>query len=268
MSHYLQNIAARSLDATPTVQPRLAARFETVTNPAGAANGATNIEVEEAREDPAISPAAASPQTISPALSHAQPDGSVPVASSSSVRPIVPLPTETIRPLPPTSLITPTPTAAVPPQSSAPPLASEDDVSPARPPHAAAEASERLRPESPEAADAPQRLSPILDKAISAPGRSPDPNLAQTTSPPERSPAANPSPLLQPIQPAPAPQAHPAPSPAPAPQPPIQVTIGRIDVQAITLPATARPRMTKSSPPQSSLADYLKARRQSLGQGR
>ena len=278
MSHYLQSIAARSLDAVPKVEPRLAARFESGIPVTGAVNlAAEEPDGVEGRGQRLASPRAFEARQPSP------PAVSVVSTQARGIAPVV-RPIETIRPA-----MAPVPSM---PQSS-PPTEIVRPAEPVSPIVDSPQPGETIRPSLPTVNTFPssevfakEPSDPTLSSRFTDFARSPHsapdtPSFSSQSSPQEvskDSQAIQPVPVEASLPTTPVPVAYPAElstfqaaippdqhasSQSPPAPPPIQVTIGRIDVRAVSSPS--QPRAVKPTAPKRSLNDYLKARQKSLG---
>lgn len=258
MSDFLSNLASRSLDLMPVVQPRLSSRFEPLPFNGGFSSAAS-FEMQAAETErsvegqlpPAQTPARTpdervieSRQTllVSPQLpdilraerasvagqSTRQPSPNVPPRQPSAHAPVLPVKTEAQR-----IHGQPTPTA---PHAGLdqPPVSSTDS-----PPTSESSTSSSFKNEAGSA------LENLMDRVMAGQFSAVEGRAATRVSPPSGSPTA-----FQPEQ-----------REMPEQTPTIRVTIGRIDVRAIIEPSSPASHRTPARPaPQLSLADYLKQR--------
>ncbi|MEM9219967.1 MAG: hypothetical protein AAGD25_37275 [Cyanobacteria bacterium P01_F01_bin.150] len=283
MSHYLQSIAARSLDSVPKVEPRLAARFES----GMPVTGAVNLAGEEQDRTEAPCQRLSLPKDTevgrppSPAVAEGPVVSSQPRGTESLVTPIEPSrppltmgsiasvsqafpPDETIRPAEPVSPIF---TSPQPSETICPSLPTAHHVPPSG--IFAEEPNDSLISSGstnlPQASRAVPNASSFSQKASPQALRQ-DSQTIQPV-PVDASLPKTPVPVVQsmeiPTGQAAIPPAQRVSSPSPPAPPPIQVTIGRIEVRAVSSPS--RPRAIKPAVPKRSLNDYLKARQQALG---
>lgn len=278
MSHYLQSIAARSLDAVPKVEPRLAARFEAEVPPAGAVNLAAEEQKRtEERRQPLSSPREAevsrptSPDVLNVPAASSQPRGNPPsVTPIETIRPAMPAvpqvspPAETIRPVEPISSIVNSPQSAETVRPAVPTTNSfSSSADSATEPDTPKDPSRSTNlQQSPRSASDTSSFSPQPSpQEVRKDSQSIGPVPVETSLPKTQVTVAQPAKVTA-FQAAIPPDQHVS-SPSPPAPPPIQVTIGRIDVRAVSSPP--RPKAAKPAIPKRSLNDYLKARQQSLG---
>jgi hypothetical protein len=256
MSDFLKNLASRSLNLMPLVQPRLASRFEPLPFTGGFAS-TSPFEVQAAEDEadddgqamaaqsPARTPTARVIESPPVASSSQLPDGlreekdgiagqadHVPSQTSSSRQPHVPILAQPVK-------------TERQPVSSPSTEASQADLA-----QTAAGGTDKPQTNRPEArnafeSDSESRLESRIRRALAE-----QLNGREAQEPPRVFPLAE-SPLAA--------QAERRETPESAPI--IRVTIGRIDVRAINAPAPQEARRAAPRPaPQLSLEDYLRQR--------
>ena len=252
MSDYLSHIAARSLNLTTVIQPRLASLFEPLPN----SIHLPNVSLESAEEKdadlesestdefqspevpaPATSPPASSPLSRSPA----------PVTSPLAAPPLsTPIPNSPVSSVAHSSPMNPENTTGVTAASSS--LASTEA---SRSPNPELTIQQIQQPwvQSQAVLAQPSASEPLMPKV-------PQPELASL---PESRSLLPPRPVIQPQITALPEQPTSPPSTKPTSPPTIQVTIGRIDVRAIAAPTPSR-RPSTPSPAKLSLDEYLRSR--------
>jgi hypothetical protein len=277
MNSYLHQLASRALDAAPVLKPRLPSWFEPVS---------PRMAVEQETSPDSVAPAN---PVLPPPL---PPPGWVPppnVGFSDASRPLA---TEASKPLPPLETLPAgqRPTEPVAAALQPPAAATATDTI-----HVEREIHERHEvPWERRIEEKPLSMSPVVPEprraerretsslAMDSSNRNRDVLSAQMPPPPAPSPprnwvsvtavntvhqAADSSPPPQrenrafavaALMPKSVPHLSPLPPPAPPPPPAIQVTIGRVEVRAVSAPPpTAAPR-SRPADPMLSLDDYLK----------
>jgi len=284
MSDYLSHIAARSLNLTTVIQPRLASLFEPLPN----SIHLPNVSLESAEEKdadlesestdefqspevpaPATSPPASSPLSRSPAPTTSPPASSplsrspAPATSPPASSPLSRSPAPVTSPLAAPPLSTPIPNSPVSSVAHSSPMNPENTtgVTAASSSLASTEASRSPNPEltiqqiqqpwvqSQAVLAQPSASEPLMPKV-------PQPELASL---PESRSLLPPRPVIQPQITALPEQPTSPPSTKPTSPPTIQVTIGRIDVRTIAAPTPSR-RPSTPSPAKLSLDEYLRSR--------
>jgi hypothetical protein len=240
MSNYLSHIAAKQLNLTEVVHPRLASRFEPT-----AVSGSGELEHNSVLE-------VTSNQNQSP-IDRASGDRLLP----ESAPPLLPAP-----PVQPHSLIPPSVLPSLPPRPPAPPPVSPI-TSKIVPQAALPQAPHSRIPPLPTEPVAPLTASPAVPPQPSQPRFAAVPSPAIAPQPQSQLPLAP-----RPVPPAPVqlnipphlapPAAHPAATSSPAAPvaPTIQVSIGRIEVRAIVPAKPPRPPVQPYTP-SVTLEQYL-----------
>jgi hypothetical protein len=268
MSDFLTNLAARGTNTLPMAQPRIAARFEpNGARPLMEPQQSPGIEIEEATERIAMPPRSPAPRRAAPPIAERE------ESAARTERPAERIPTTE----------TPRENAIVQPVQTARPPTSSPAVLPMQTPESP-EASLTLS--EAEASSQPVRRSASMQPVVS-PLHETDRHAAQAEFPAEQVGETNVvqntktvqesrlgEPALPereretprvmvvgpPIVPALAPQFSFAPEPELSSSPIIRVTIGRIDVRAVSAPAPAAPRPAPKPASAQSLDAYLHER--------
>jgi hypothetical protein len=250
MSDYLSYVAARSLNLTTVVQPRLASLFEPLPNsihtpdlPSELVETSAIERIAESAEPPSSKTTVPSPTVALPPPS---PLTNAPVSATSL--PSTP-PTSTPTP----SVITPSTSGPSPPaaEALAPKMAASNSFPPAteisRSYQEPVEYASLVQPQ-PAIVHLSATQSSRLTISPSEPKSSLEPRSLVPTRPVIQPPiAALPKPPFSP------------PVVKPSTPPTIQVSIGRIDVRAIATPTPPR-RTSTPSQPKLSLEEYLRSR--------
>ncbi len=293
MSDYLSRLAARLADPAAALKPRLPGRFESlpVSRPSLDLEGADVARTDEVAATP-LAPRGTPPLSPAPAPAADEPRPEPSPRSPSPLEgdvglPPQPPPTADDRPPGPRRApraaqaaetmpeANPAPIPRPPALFSLPSRAAE--VAPTEPPPAMPTSVTPRRVEEMAEPDT-GRLAPLVPRVPVAPRPGPadsnEPLEGPTRQPTVAEAAIAADTVAQPAQPplmpppaylTPAPPQTPAGSPAvpSPPQPPvIRVTIGRIEVRAVTPPPIAPPAPRPAPrPPSLSLDDYLKERR-------
>ncbi|HJU53978.1 MAG TPA: hypothetical protein VJ715_05380 [Pyrinomonadaceae bacterium] len=252
MSNFLDNLASRSLKLVPVVQPRLASRFEPPTH-AGRFPSFTSAEAGEAERNVEVEALNAWPEARPTETRIIESRRTVPISSPDAPREERPVREGQAAPQPQQS---PPPRPAV---ARVPVLPIETRAQNAQTntfaasPHAGPpEASFTERPQAQEAV-ANGAAKSVDEAALENRIRR---LMAGRLNIREGEAATRGAPVAQP----PAQQERGAEA-SPEKTQTIRVTIGRIDVRAVTAPAPQEPRRANARPaPQLSLADYLKQR--------
>lgn len=283
MNGYLHHLVSRALDTAPVLKPRLPAWFEPV---APRTPALQEIDQEqEAPDTPRPAPERQSPPR--PRLAEApafpappeRPAAVQGLAESMATVPPAPAPPPTAasvrierevrehhevfvqrrieeKPSPPSPASEPR--RAVQREASGPALQAADArIRPrAESPIPAPPVSAFLVPKEPMAAAA-QALNPVT-ASVAAPGPAPRPDNRPPPQPAALVPKSMPAGALPALRPAAVPQAVQAPPPRPVEPPVIEISIGRVEVRAVSAPAPAAAPRQRSAAPMLSLDDYLK----------
>ncbi len=268
MSDYLSHIAARSLNLTTVVQPRLASVFEPLPNSIHLPNvssesaeekdAALESESTDEFQSPEVPAPATSPPVSSPLSRSPAPATSPPVSSL-----LLRSPAPVTSPLAAPPLSTPIPTSPVSSVAHSSPMNPENTTGVTTPSSSLA-STEAPRSPNPELTIQQIQQPWVQSQAVLAQPPASEPLMPKVPQPelaslPESRALLPPRPVIQPQITALPEQPTSPPSTKPTSPPTIQVTIGRIDVRAIAAPTPSRRPSTPSSA-KLSLDEYLRSR--------